>query len=146
MDLTSEETGQGPHCLVVRSGSRRFAIPVTAAKLVAKAPKIFPLPGSKPRLLGLAQIVGEPVAVVDLQALLDGDDSPGSEHELTVVIRRPDGTATLGLAVDEAFGVVSVDLREEARENDPGWVAGRSEVGGRTVLVLSAEHLYADVE
>lgn len=146
MSNSSEDSGQGPHCLVVRSGSRRCAIPVAAAKLVAKAPQIHPLPGSKPRLLGLAQIAGEPVVVVELQALLDGEGRPGGEHELTVVIRRLDGTSTLGLAVDEAFGVAPVELREGAREDDPGWVAGRGKIGGRTVVVLSPEHLYADVE
>ena len=44
------------HYLLVRSGGYRCAIPVEAAKLVTKAPKIYPLNSSEPRLLGLAQI------------------------------------------------------------------------------------------
>lgn len=142
--MMSEEPGQGPQYLVVRSGSNRCAIPVAAAKLVAQAPTLSPLSGSKPRLLGLAQIAGEPVAVVELQALLDGEGRPGGEHELTVVIRRSDGMATLGLAVDEAFGVVPIPGEPEPREDDPAWIIGRCELDDSEILVLNPDRFYAD--
>jgi chemotaxis signal transduction protein len=142
----SGKPGQGPQYLVVRSGSSRCAIPVAAAKLVAQAPTIIPLPGSKPRLLGLALIAGEPVAVVELQALLDGGGRSGGEHELTVVIRRSDGMATLGLAVDEAFGVILISSEPKGRENDPGWIIGRCELEDGEVVVLNPDCFYADAD
>lgn len=146
MPMISQEPGQGPQYLVVRSGSSRCAIPVVTAKLVAQAPALSPLPGSKPRLLGLAQIAGEPVAVVELQALLDGDGRPGGAHELTVVIRRSDGMATLGLAVDEAFGVIPIPSEPVSREGDPAWVVGRCVLDDGEVVVLDPDRFYGDAD
>ena len=133
--------GKG-HYLLVRSGGHRCAIPVEAAKLVTRAPKVFPLHSSEPRLLGLAQIAGEPVAVVDLYALLHPEGGMGGGHELTVIIREPGGRSSLGLAVDEAFGVIAVANKQPRREDDPGWIAGRSSVDDRPVVILDPEQLF----
>lgn len=130
------------HYLLVRSGGHRCAIPVNAAKLVTKAPRVYPLPGSEPRLLGLAQIAGEPVAIVDLHALLDREGRTGGGHELTVIIKGPGGSSSLGLAVDEAFGVIAAASERPRREDDPGWIAGRSKVDDRSVVVLDPEQLF----
>jgi len=130
------------HYLLVRSGGHRCAIPVEAAKLVTKAPKVYPLHSSEPRLLGLAQIAGEPVAVVDLHALLDPEGGTGGGHEITVIIRESGGGSSLGLAVDEAFGVISLTNEQHRREDDPEWVAGRSSVDDRPVVLLDPEQLF----
>lgn len=139
-DLEQPE-GKG-HYLLVRSGGHRCAIPVAAAKLVTKAPMVFPLHSSEPRLLGLAQIAGEPIAIVDLHALLDPEGGPGGGHELTVIIREPGGGSSLGLAVDEAFGVIGVVNEQPRREDDPGWIAGRSSVNDRPVVILDPVQLF----
>lgn len=130
------------HFLLVRSGGQRCAIPVEAARLVTGAPEVFPLPSSAPRLLGLAQIAGEPVAVVDLHALLDADGRPGGGHELTVVVRRPGGSSSLGLAVDEAFGVIAAAHRQDRSSDDPPWVAGSLAMDQGTVFILDPERLF----
>jgi chemotaxis signal transduction protein len=119
---------------------------VAAAKLVVRTPKLRHLPGSNPRLLGLAQIAGEPVAVVDLQALLDGAGRSGALHELTVVIRRSDGTATLGLAVDEAFGVMALDSAPQIRDGDPSWIKGRCQLDRGEIVVLNPDRFYDDAD
>ncbi len=142
MRTEPEQPDGNGHYLLVRSGRHRCAIPVNAAKLVTKAPRVYPLPNSEPRLLGLAQIAGEPVAIVDLHALLDPEGGTGGGHELTVIIRGPGGGSSLGLAVDEAFGVIATANEEPRREDDPGWVAGRSSVGDRTVVMLDPEQLF----
>lgn len=135
---------EGSQFLLVRSGGYRCAIPVDAAKLVTKAAKIAPLPGSAPRFLGLAQVAGEPVAVVDLHALLDPAGDPGGGHELTVIVRGPDGSSTLGLAVDEAFGVVSLTADEPPSDTDPDWVTGRGRMDRRSVAILDPVELFND--
>jgi len=132
------------HYLLVRGGGFRCAIPVEAAKLVIKAPTIYPLPNSEARLLGLAQIAGEPLAVVDLHALLDPENGRSGGHELTVVVRRPGGTSSLGLAVDEAFGVVTIADPRGRADDDPGWIAGRTTVDDRTVFILDPVRLFVD--
>jgi len=144
MHTDSEHPEGKSHYLLVRSGGHRCAIPVGAAKLVTRAPKVYPLPGSEPRLLGLAQIAGEPVAVVDLHALLDPEGGTGGGHELTVIIREPGGGSSLGLAVDEAFGVVAVADKHPRQEDDPNWVAARSSVDDRLVLMLDPKKLFVE--
>jgi purine-binding chemotaxis protein CheW len=142
--MESAQVEERTRCLVVRSGGHRCAIPVETAKLVSRVSEISPLPGAAPRLLGLAQIAGEPVAVVDLHALLDPQGSPGGGLEMTVIIRHPEGAATLALAVDEAYGVAEVDGWGSPNEDDPAWVIGRREVDGRIVVLLDPERLLAD--
>ena len=117
---------------MVRSGGYRCGIPVAAAKQVSSARRLDRVPGSDPRLLGLAQIGGEPVAVVDLHALLDPDGAPGGSHELTVVIRRGDGTSAIGLAVDEAFGVAVINGEVRRHDADPDVVLAP---GGRNLMI-----------
>lgn len=141
MDL---ELQRASNYLVVRSGGHRCAIPVEAASLVSRAPEVYPLPGSAPRLLGLAQVAGEPVAVVDLHALLDPEGIPGGGHALTVIVRRPGGGSTLGLAIDEAFGVMSVKAQQEPIADDPPWVAGRSLLDGRELVILDPLRLFSE--
>lgn len=144
MPVIDGPTDQGTQFLVVRSGGHRCAIPVAAAKAVATMPPITRLHGSAPRLLGLAQIGGEPVAVVDLHALLDRSGDPGGGHELTVVVRRADGCAGLGLAVDEAFGVAGLGDVGGPDPGDPPWVAGHAELEGRSLVVLDPDRFFAD--
>ena len=130
------------HFLLVRSGGHRCAIPVEAAKLVTKAPKVYPVPTSALRLLGLAQVAGEPVAIVDLHAILDPDGCPGGGHELTVIVRTRGGGSVIGLAIDEAFGVISVGRQPQQSTDDPGWVTGRMTMDGRTVVILDPDQLF----
>jgi chemotaxis signal transduction protein len=136
--------GGEPGFLLVRSGGYRCAIPVESAKLVTRAPSLAALPGSEPRLLGLAQIAGEPLAVVDLHALVDPSGNPVGGHELTVIVRRRDGGATLGLAVSEALGVVDVGTPDQAGPDDPAWVVGRCRIDDRDVLVLDPDRLLVE--
>jgi chemotaxis signal transduction protein len=142
MGTDSDHPDSKAHYLLVRSGGHRCAIPVEAAKLVTRVPTIYPLHSSGPRLLGLAQVAGEPVAVVDLHALLDPKGGTGGGHELTVVVSQPDGGSSLGLAVDEAFGVIAVADLQPREPTDPEWVAGRTSVDQRAVVVLDPEQLF----
>lgn len=144
MRIDPEHHEYESHYLLVRSGSQYCAVPVEAARLVRKAPTVYPLPGSAARLLGLARVAGEPVAVVDLHALLDSASGRSGGHALTVVVRRPGGSSSLGLAVDEAFGVITIADREDRSEHDPGWIAGRTSVEGRVVVILDPERLFVE--
>ncbi len=142
MGAEPEQTESKTHYLLVRSGGYRCAVPVAVAKLVARAPEVYPLPGSEPRLLGLAQIGGEPVAVVDLHAFLDPEGGTGGGHEFTVIVKEPAGGSSLGLAIDEAFGVIAVADEQPRLENDPAIVAGRGSVDDRPVLLLDPNYLF----
>lgn len=142
MGSDSDRQDRNHHYLLVRSGGHRCAIPVTSARLVTGATEVYPLPNSAPRLLGLAQIDGEPVAVVDLHALLDPDGDPGGGHVLTVVVRQTHGRGSLALAVDEGFGVVAIDAPDPRPGDGPGWLAGTTTIDGRSVSILEPQRLF----
>jgi chemotaxis signal transduction protein len=146
MTNDSERADGHDSFLLVRSGGHRCAIPVAAASHVAGTGRLDPLPGSAPRLLGLTQVFGEPVAVVDLHALLDPEGRPGGGRALTVVVSRRGGRSSLGLAVDEALGVVALGVRDPAGESDPEWVSGRSRLAGRDIAVVDPDVLLAPAD
>jgi chemotaxis signal transduction protein len=133
---------RNPEYLLVRSGGKRCAIPIEEAYQVTDVLPLHPLPGSAHRLLGLAQFGGEPVAVVDLQGLLDPDGLPSGGYRLTLIIRRDGGEAPIGLAVEEALGVASVCRDEGSLPDDPPWVAGRGQVDGRSIVLLDPNRLF----
>jgi chemotaxis signal transduction protein len=143
MDNGSAHVDEGGPFLLVRSGGYRCAIPVDAAKSVTKAAETAALPGSAPRFLGLAQIAGEPVAVVDLHALLDPEGEPGGGHNMTIIVRGSAAGATLALAVDEALGVVELSAERAPTDDDPPWVSGHCRMGARPVAILDPAELFA---
>jgi chemotaxis signal transduction protein len=136
------QTGGEPHYLLLRSGGHRCAIPVASTQQVIRSLEVHPLPGSEPRLVGLAQAAGEPIAVVDLHALLDPDGNVGSGRELTVVVRRSGRHAWIGLAADEAFGVIQIRAADDPAPDDPSWVVGRRLIDKRPTLILDPDRLF----
>jgi chemotaxis signal transduction protein len=73
----------------------------------ARVPRIEPLPGSPPEVLGVAMVRGAPVGVVDASLLLPSAERVGEEgaearrkKKVLVVLKRP-----LALVVDRIEGV-----------------------------------------
>ena len=103
--MSGEE--QRARYLLVRSGGRSYGVAADQVRHVVRGLLCHPVPGSRPHLLGLAQYGGEPLAVLDLQALLE-KGRPRANYRATVVLgRRGRRSRTMiGLAVDEARRVV----------------------------------------
>jgi chemotaxis signal transduction protein len=106
--------------LLVRTGSLHCALPAKDVVRVVRGLLCYPVPGSKPRFLGLAQYGGEPLPVLDLHVLVDGSTS-GTRHRSTVIVgrsRRRD-RQILGLAVDEVVRVAHLeDIKTSGAESD----------------------------
>lgn len=145
MGTSQTSPDRHPDHLLVRSGGQRCAIPLDATPQVTGVLPVAPLPRSAPRLLGLAQFAGEPVAVVDLHGLLDPAGLAGGGYRLTVILRHRNGAAPLGLAVDDALGMVSVERDEDRRPDDPPWVAGRGRAAGQPAVLLDPARLFEPV-
>jgi chemotaxis signal transduction protein len=103
-----------------------------------------PVPGGRPHLLGLAQYGGEPLAVLDILALVSGG-APRANNRATVILgSEPRGARTvLGLAVDEALRVASVPEIPDSRPGD-GLVRGTVSLQDRQVKILNTSVLFAD--
>jgi len=128
----------------VCSGGVRFALPAVAVRQVVQMPALHPVPGSKAHLLGLAQISGEPLAVLDLHALLAGGPAGPAPRTAVVLGRGEDGRrSVLGLAVDEVEAMAAISGITEV-EDAGGLVAGRANLEGEQVQVLDPSVLFSE--
>ncbi len=130
--------------LLVRSGGRSYGVAVNQVRHVVRGLPCHPVPGSRPYLLGLAQFGGEPLAVLDLHAMLE-NGRPRANHRATVVLGRRGGRsrAMIGLAVDEAQRVQRLSEITDAPA-EGSLVQGTVTVDGETVKLLDASVLLED--
>jgi chemotaxis signal transduction protein len=142
--MVQETTGpkEAHRYLLVRSGSLNCALPASDVVRVVRGLTCFPIPGSKSRLLGLAQYGGEPLPVLDLHALVNGGGS-GTRYTTTVIVgrsRRRD-RKIIGLAVDEVVRVVqSADISSISQEE----TVSDATIAGEKIKIVNTGRLLTD--
>ena len=118
------KTGAGPSDewsgVVFGLGEARMACNIDRIGELLPCPPSTPVPGAKPWILGLANVRGELLTVVDLGWYLTGIRSPvtASSRLLSASINK----APIGLMIDEVFGqrhfldseAVPAELNDEA--------------------------------
>lgn len=94
--------------LRVRSGREHYALPVEGVREIAPVGRISPVPGSPPEVLGVWNLRGDVMAVVDLAGVLGIEaGKPGR------VVVAEAGDLHAALAVEEVIDVCSLpDARE----------------------------------
>ena len=103
-----------------RVGSRAFVSGIEEINELLAVPMLTPAPGTQPWLLGIANVRGNLVPVVDFARFLFGERTQLSDRTRLMVVRQ--GSGSVALMVDEVFGQRTVDeqQRQEAeREEDP---------------------------
>jgi twitching motility protein PilI len=88
--------------VVFRLGAHRLTVGITEVEEILPMPQITPVPGSKEWLLGMANVRGNLVTVVDLGWFLTGTRTPITART-RLILTRLQGRH-LGLIVDEVFG------------------------------------------
>lgn len=138
------QTAQGDRrWLLVRAGGAAYALPARDVRFVVRGLVCHPVPGARPRLLGLAQYGGEPLAVLDLHALAEGGAAQTSQRVTVVLGRRSERRApAVGLAVDAALRVA--EFSGPQSPDDGRLVQGALSVDDETVTVLDTSVLMAD--
>ncbi len=109
-------------CLVVRSGSARYGVPLGDAVEVLDGADLVVVPGTHPAVRGVSSVRGRLVPRVDLQALLQGTPGP-RQATGTIVVARAAGR-TVALEVDD----VDLAAGGELLPLPPEW-GGPSAVG-----------------
>ena len=106
-------------------------------------PVLTPVPGTQPWLLGVANVRGNLVPVVDFARFLFGERTQQSDRTRLLVVRQ--GGGSVALLVDEVFGQRTVDeeqRREAGREDDPRLARfAESRVGEQQLAVFSMNRL-----
>ncbi|WP_338720828.1 chemotaxis protein CheW [Devosia sp. XK-2] len=126
-----------------------FAAPVTKVLEILDMRPVARLPRAPANLLGMIDVRGEGVPVLDLRLTLGMETAPDTENTRIVVlaINGQDGILTLGLRADRVFEVTVLD--HETLDPPPpisaGWgdqvIEGIGRRNGEFVTVLDLDRL-----
>jgi purine-binding chemotaxis protein CheW len=130
-----------------------FAAPVSKVQEILDMRPIARLPRVPENLLGMIDVRGDGVAVLDLRLTLGLEPAADTENTRIVVlaIDRPEGRVTVGLRADRVYEVTVLD--HEHLDPPPAVSAGLSDqviegIGRRNgafVTVLDLDRLLGDV-
>lgn len=141
----AERPSESQYC-VFRSGRERFCLPVLDVEEVVEWPLITRLPLSPAYVLGIFNLRGAIVPLIDI-ALTEGRRSGLLPKHVVVASLRAEGNRDeirVGIAADEVVGTYSVvdaqDLLEQAPENVPHCI-GMLRHEDRLALVIDLRRL-----
>ena len=116
-----------------------YALPVADVLEVAELGDVTPVPGAGPAVLGIRNLRGQVLPVVDLATIFEV--APGKAER--IVIAERDGLRA-GLAVDAVAGVEQ--LPEATEEVGSGHLVGAALADGALVGVIDVESVLAAVQ
>ena len=119
----------------VRAGGEDYALPVDGVTEVDQLGEVTPVPGSAPEVLGVRNLRGQVLPVVDLATMFGLE--PGGDRERMVVAEEGDRRAAL--AVDSVEGVEEIPDPSEDAESD--YLAGAVLVEGGLVGIVKVDAL-----
>lgn len=99
-----------------RVGSRLFVSGIEEINELLAVPTLTSVPGTQPWLLGVANVRGNLVPVIDFARFLFGSRTQPTERTRLLVVRQ--GGGSVALMVDEVFGQRTVD-EQQRRESEP---------------------------
>jgi chemotaxis signal transduction protein len=93
----------------IRAGAENYALPVSTVREVAELGEVSTLPGAPAGVLGVRNVHGEVVPVLDLAELL-GVAAGGEPGRIVIA---EDSGRTVGLAVEGVIGVEEIEGASE---------------------------------
>jgi chemotaxis signal transduction protein len=154
-DLTSEpveplrtpDVAASTAHVVFRLGSRRMAIPLSAVSEIARPPKVTRLPHVPAWVLGIANLRGDIVSMLDLEGFFSGQAGKAS-HEQRMLALRPAGdevrTAVLVDSVDGIHAFEDARIARVTRGYDAEvapYARGLYQLEDDLVVVIDADRL-----
>ena len=123
-----------------------FALPLSGAQEVGHRPEITPLPNLPQWVLGISNIRGEIISLINLKIFF-GIPSSGAKGEGRFIVIYNQNLKT-GILVDEIPGILSLDLVEGDIQNSPyrhgkilQYISRVSVSGDRLINLLDTERL-----
>jgi purine-binding chemotaxis protein CheW len=123
----------------VQVADEHYALPVADVLEVAELGDITPVPGAGAAVLGVRNLRGQVLPVVDLAAVFE---LPPADPERIVIAER--GGRRVGLAVDTVAGVEQ--LPEVSEEVDTRHLVGAALADGALVGVIDVQSVLDAVE
>jgi purine-binding chemotaxis protein CheW len=143
---TTEAPAAAPRYVVFRLGDEDFGFPLAAVQEIARPVPITPVPNTPDWLVGVGNVRGDVVSMVDLRQFL-GMTRNAAEAERLLVVQSKTDDLVVGLLVDNVRGLTSIipeNIRQPATPLEgriPALLAGLAEVDGHLLGVLAAERL-----
>ena len=126
----------GVHVRVL-AGGEHYAVPVSAVLEISEYGEVSPVPGAPPSTLGVRNLRGQVIPVIDLAMVLDLRSSTAYER---IVVAEDDGRLA-GFAVE---GVVDVgDVGDPTEETESPYLTGALLIDGALVGVVAVGALFA---
>jgi twitching motility protein PilI len=126
-----------------RVGSRLLLSGIDEINELLTVPTLTPVPGTQPWLLGVANVRGNLVPVVDMGRFLFGERTQSSDRSRLLVVRQ--GGVNVALLGDEVLGqrTVEVEQRQHAQEEDDPRLARfvDNRVGEQHLAIFSMNRL-----
>ncbi len=133
-------------------GTEIFAAPVTRVQEILDMRPIARLPQAPPNLLGMIDVRGQGIPVLDLRLTLGMTDAEDNENTriLVLSLNAANGETVIGLRADRVFEVTVLD--SDTLEPPPavqnGWsghcIEGIGRRNGNFVTVLDLDRLLGD--
>ncbi len=94
-----------------RVGARRLLSGFAEVVEIVPVPAVTPVPGAQAWLLGVGNLRGNLLPVVDLKSFLEGERSALHENQRVLVVRQPGGD--VAVLIDELYGQRSFGADDE---------------------------------
>lgn len=99
-----------------RIGGRRLASGFDEVVEILPMPQVTAVPGAQAWMLGLANVRGNLLPVVDLKQFLDGERTVLHESQRILLVRQPGGD--VAVLIDELFGQRSFNDAQQLQDAD----------------------------
>lgn len=139
------------HLVCFRLGRETYGVDIFSVREIVKAQEITSVPGTADYVLGIINLRGKIVSVVDLAERL-GLGQARVDRSSRILVVDLDGF-TVGFLVDAATEVLKLapEAIEPAPEelklsSDDDYLEGVGKLDGRLVIILDLSHLLSDAE
>ena len=93
----------------IRLGKEIYGIPIEKTREVARFLQITSIPGTVPQIMGLMNLHGEILCIVDIKILLNIGNAIPTENSQVVVVKTIEGP--VGIFCDEIIDIYSVSKK-----------------------------------
>lgn len=131
--------------VVFQLDNERYAVPISNIREIIVPPNIRPVPNAKEYVLGLINLRGKVITVIDLAQMLGKIAYNSQEMRRIVVLEKED--TLLGIVVDvvnEVINITSNQLEPLPAYSGEGYLTGILHQGDLLLLVLDVEKIFVN--
>ena len=129
----------------IRLEKELYGIPVERIRKIVKPLQITSIPGTAPHIMGLMNLQGEILCIVDVKILLNMGKAIPSENSRVVVIKTAEGP--VGVFCDEVMDIYDI-VKKDIETTLPalnreigGYVLGQVQIDNGLMGILDIERL-----